>query len=1805
VVVGALDNGGLGAAQGFTLTAKANGLPVIQSTPGITATPGVEYKYDLQAKDPEGEALTYTLDSASQALGMTLDRLGRLRWTPSATQLGTKSVTLTVTDSAGAKVTQQFNLSVTADTEAPKVNLIGSTNIADIGDDLFFQALATDNVGIKNLQLFINNTPVAIDGNGLVQLKAQQSGAIIAKAIATDLAGNQTETTTTIQVRNPADTDAPQIDLDLSGITDGTITGLVAIKGSVSDTNLDYYVLEVAPLDGSAPFKEVFRGTGNVSNGTLGTFDPSLLQNDSYILRLSAFDTNGQGTTTEQTLSVAGELKLGNFRLSFTDIAIPVTGIPITLTRTYDTLTSNNTDDFGYGWRMEFRDTDLRTSLGKDETYEVFGIRTDAFDAKTRVYITLPGGKREGFTFKPTIDPISRFFPSVAGGDPNLYLPAFVADKGGTSTLSVQNVRMLRTAEGKFYGLSGNPYNPADSIYGGTYTLTTKEGIVYNIDAQTGDLLKVTDTNGNTLTYTDFDVTSSTGQKIVFERDAEGRITSVTDPMGQKVKYTYDGNGDLISVSDREGNTTHYEYSAQQAHYLDKIVDPLGRTGVKNEYDTSGRLKSTIGATGNTINWTYDPNNSLQKTTDALGHTTTSEYDNRGNVVAVIDPLGSISRFTYDENNNLLSQTDPNGLITRYTYDQQNNLISKTETYCGCPGVVPGITYYTYNQYGQNTSLTLPTGASLTMAYDRQGNLLNVQDGDRNIVQSYTYDLAGNVLTETDTNGITIYSYDDYGNVVESTDPDGTITKLEYDANNRLVKMIEADGSISTFTYDKESRRTKADYGNGLYVTYGYSSTDNDWSVIDGPTIGRIERKFTPDGKLSGWVTPDGGQLKFEYDVSGRLTKEIDPAGRTTEYIYDAAGRVTQIKDSLTGATLSKEYDAGGRVTKEIDSLGNSTAYQYARDGKLTSTTDARGNTWSYTYSGSTVTIIDPFGQKTTFVNDEYYLPTSTIYADGSTSGVEYLYNSNLQEAKDYITRIVDTAGRDRHFTYDSFGQLATATDIADAVTTYTYGDNGLTQVTGPTGEIRSYGYDADGNQTSITYGDGSTTQYSYSGTDNRLTQTTLASGNTIAYGYDDVGRIISQSATVGGTTSTTYTTDGAINTTYNSNGTIQYLYDVNGALSGMDAPNGSSIRYERDILGRVTKITEKASATSTAYVTQYGYDAIGNLSTVTDPTGGITTFNYDAANRLTQRVLPNGITTTYTYNLVDQVMSIVHKAADGTVVASITYERNKGGEPSKITYEDGTHTELTYDSSLRVTKEAYYDSSNTLTETITYSYDAAGKRTAKTDRQGNHVYNYASGFRLSTVQDANETEQYVYDADGRLTQINRDGSDIDLSHDDYDRLTQVSNGTTGQSTQYLYDAQGRRMGENSGTSQLRYLVAPSMGGGLDVQDLITDGSGNLLSNYIYVGAAPLMRLDANGNAVYYLTDGMGSVMGLANGAGQSIARYNYDGFGNIRNSSDSDNAASILGGDFRFQGQWLESESGLYYMRARDYDANTGRFISRDPVDLIQTEPESFDPYQFVYDNPYIFTDPTGEFTISEQQVAAVVDKIISQIQSQIVSYAKNYFIEKAKGVITDVIVSQLSSLLPGDFRGILSKTNGAFTRGDQFAEILRGQLCDLLVGNSNRKYFNNLWFEPLVDKNGRPHTNGFNCGDTIPAGREFFKSENRAPDGKVYPRPDFIYKKGGPASTDPATNPGNGYLKAYLVGDFKLSVNAVYSSTRGNQWKAIMNYAKLSSGHQYGPVAFYMTFFDDTIKKAKIEKEALDDYQVIAVISSLRNEK
>jgi hypothetical protein len=117
-----------------------------------------------------------------------------------------------------------------------------------------------------------------------------------------------------------------------------TITAPTTVTGTVTDAALSSWKLQVAPLDGSAPFLTIATGTANVNNGTLGTFDPTMLADGSYTLRIVAVNTGGYVATTSITVNVTAHLKLGNLHLDFTDLTIPVAGIPITITRSYDSL---------------------------------------------------------------------------------------------------------------------------------------------------------------------------------------------------------------------------------------------------------------------------------------------------------------------------------------------------------------------------------------------------------------------------------------------------------------------------------------------------------------------------------------------------------------------------------------------------------------------------------------------------------------------------------------------------------------------------------------------------------------------------------------------------------------------------------------------------------------------------------------------------------------------------------------------------------------------------------------------------------------------------------------------------------------------------------------------------------------------------------------------------------------------------------------------------------------------------------------------------------------------------------------------------------------------------------------------------------------------------------------------------------------------------------------------------------------------------------------------------------------------------
>jgi YD repeat-containing protein len=671
VVVGAVDPLGAGGSQSFSILVNpVNHPPVLDPITDKSVTAGLQFRYDVHASDSDGNNLFYSLDADSETRGMIIDGLGRMGWITTQANVGSYPVTVTVTDALGATASQSFNLTVSADTQAPVVNLVINPNPVNVGQPSTIIAQATDNVGVVSRALTIAGVAVPIDSQGRATELSLPGGDYTVDATATDAAGNVGSTSGVLHIIDNHDQNPPTV--AITSPADGdTITHPVDVIGTAADDNLVSYTLSVAP-DGSDSFTQIASGTTSVTNGVLGQFDPTSLANGPYTLRLRATDLGGNVTTLDETVSVAGDLKLGNFTLSFTDLSIPVSGIPISVTRTYDSLTAGTNGEFGYGWRLEFRDTNLRTSVPAPTPDETDAGVYTAYRDRSHVYLTLPGGKREGFTFKAV--PLPGFAGSIFG----LTSPTFVPDRGVTDSLSAAGATLIQGDDGGYYDANGLAYNPADALnFGGVFTLTTKDGLAYTIDANTGLLNSVSDANGNTLTFTDASIASSAGPSITFARDPQGRIVSATDPAGQSVVYQYDAAGDLVSVTDRNKNTTTFIYdSPGHPHFLTEVKDPLGRTGVRTEYDAQGRLITLRDAAGNPVQISYDNAADTETVNDALGNPTTFVYDDFGNVVEQIDAGGGDTKYTYDGNDNLLTETDPVGRTTTNTYDGNNNLLT-------------------------------------------------------------------------------------------------------------------------------------------------------------------------------------------------------------------------------------------------------------------------------------------------------------------------------------------------------------------------------------------------------------------------------------------------------------------------------------------------------------------------------------------------------------------------------------------------------------------------------------------------------------------------------------------------------------------------------------------------------------------------------------------------------------------------------------------------------------------------------------------------------------------------------------------------------------------------------------------------------------------------------------------------------------------------------------------------------------------------------------------------------------------------
>ncbi len=514
--------------------------------------------------------------------------------------------------------------------------------------------------------------------------------------------------------------------------------------------------------------------------------------------------------------------------------------------------------------------------------------------------------------------------------------------------------------------------------------------------------------------------------------------------------------------------------------------------------------------------------------------------------------------------------------------------------------------------------------------------------------------------------------------------------------------------------------------------------------------------------------------------------------------------------------------------------------------------------------------------------------------------------------------------------------------------------------------------------------------------------------------------------------------------------------------------------------------------------------------------------------------------------------------------LASVLYERATGGEPTKITREDGTYVELKHDASFRLTNEVYYSSGGTPQTTNGYAYDASGSRVRLLKGSTTLTNSVSAGYRITAVKDAangNTVESYAYDNGGRVTTITRDSATLNLGYNSVDQVTAVTNGASWVT--YRHDANGRRtVSTNSAGTVRRLLVAPTPGTDLESPHLIANAGGMVQQGYVYLGDEPLLRYTTSGTAGYYLEDGMGSVIGLAPASSPSTAnttRLFYDGFGNARaTNGPAPSIPSGAGGDFRFHGAWLEEGSGLYNMRAREYDPRLGRFTSRDPRNGAFQRAETLNPYVYAVNNPQVFTDPSGEFTVVEISVSGLIQSSMQALRTVAINEAKSYARRKIVEGFSKVVVEQMANLFPGfaEFRALFK--NGRFQAGVQLEEQLAGAICTHLPGPVKE----HLWLGPVVDTDGTPIADGFGCSkiDLVP---------NNGTGIAGQARPDFILSSVPPTETKKAGN------QALLIGDFKLSGNSLYyqyvkPGQKKTQFSAIAQYTQR---HTQLRIALFLT--------------------------------
>ena len=870
----------------------------------------------------------------------------------------------------------------------------------------------------------------------------------------------------------------------------------------------------------------------------------------------------------------------------------------------------------------------------------------------------------------------------------------------------------------------------------------------------------------------------------------------------------------------------------------------------------------------------------------------------------IIDSANRKINFLYNEASLLESVVvvDEEELpIYTHQYEYEDGLLSKV---INAKGISK---HFRYNEERRLCHLTNQSGLNFYWEFDKKGRCVHTW-GDEGILEYWTQYERGKTIVTDSLGHTTTYLYNEDLLITDIIDPLGNRTKNVYNDAQDIVLNIDPMGQSKKYEYDYYGNLTciTDPYGNNTYFQY-----DEQHRLLKthSPTGAVYGREYDDQGRVESIKYPSGNKIVLEYEEGSQPQKIKDKKGRETELFWDKHFNLKATK-SPNGAFMQMEYDYLGRMTRSIAPNQSLSEFEYDVLGNLTFAKKADGTVHQFKYNNSDE-VIEAFDGKRKVEFTYWGLGNlksrkengKTVYFDYDTEeqlkSIKNEHNEVYRFVRDPLGNIIGEWGFDginRQYLRDANGRVNKTIRANDRYT--------------------NYEYDRKGNIRSLMHEDGSFNLFTY----NAVNQLIEASNGDyqVILKRDKVGRIVEEKQ------------NGYV---------VNSEYNEDNQRLGLSSSLGAKIENSFDDLGFLKQRKASQSGAS-AWQANFEYDILG-LEIERDLGNGLKkSQSRDERGRVTNISIQNknleGSSRKYTWNAADQLQKIIYGNGE-----EVEFEYDQIGNLSCGSYNKGI--EKIYKCPDAVgnlfkdpkRKDRVYGKSGRLLEDkeFEYKYDDEGfliQKISKTE--------YSSAFSLVTTEgdSLKATWTYQWDSGGQLKQV-------------------IS--PAGQRSEYEYDALGRRTAKIINRKEInRYIYDSNVllhEWSYDISErpkLVVSKDGVLnydkseplpkdLVTWIFDEGSFAPAAKLVGDQQYsIITDYLGTPVEAYDVEGKKVWECELDVYGKVRKVKGEQ--AFI---PFRYQGQYEDKETGLYYNRFRYYSPESGGYISQDPIGLLGNNPNFY----------------------------------------------------------------------------------------------------------------------------------------------------------------------------------------------------------------------------------------------------------------------